>query len=128
MKLTPEQRTDVERQRRENPRARGVRVALTPEQRAERLRHLADVEAGHADDVAYWRNIEAAAVEPGFSGDLRRAMLDSGQTSDELATQLGVDAELIDQFRTGQDVLPYDVVTRLVEALGFRLTAEAAAP
>lgn len=65
---------------------------------------------------------EQAEREPGFSGDLRRAITAARRPSHELAAELGIDVHLLEEFRTGEATLPSDVVNRLVEALGLRLT------
>jgi hypothetical protein len=67
---------------------------------------------------------EQAEREPGFSGDLRRAITAARRPSHELAADLGIDVRLLENFRAGDATLPSNVVDRLVATLGLRLTAE----
>jgi ribosome-binding protein aMBF1 (putative translation factor) len=66
---------------------------------------------------------ELAEQEPGFSGDLRRAITAAQTPSHDLADQLGIDVLLLEEFRAGNATLPSDVISRLVAILGLRLTA-----
>lgn len=123
MQLTPEQRIEVERQRRENPGGR-VRIEFTPEQRAEYAQAVAEEEASVAPNRERFQKRQQAAREPGFSGDLRRAINAARRPSRELAAQLGIDVQLLEDFRCGDATLPTDVVDRLVGVLRLRLMAE----
>lgn len=124
MQLTPEQRAEMDRERCENPTARGVHVKLTPEQRDEYLRIAAAEDAGREANIGAIRKRDLAAEEPGFSGDLRRAINAARRPSRELAAQLGIDVRLLEEFRAGEATLQSDAVDRLVHVLGLRLVAE----
>ncbi len=123
MKLTPEQQAEIERQRGEDPDAR-QHVELTPQQREQRRKAVAEEEAGRPANVAAHHARQAAAKEPGLSGDLRRAINASGRRPEELAAAAGIDLHLLSDFRAGTAVLPSDAVDRLAEVLGLRLMAE----
>jgi hypothetical protein len=120
MKLTPEQRTAVERAKvAGEPR---VFVDLTPEQRAEAERTVAAAEAGIPENIKYLRKLRDAEREPGFSGDLRRAIAATRKSPEEVAAEAGLDEQLIDRFCCGEAILPSDVIDKLVEHLGLQLT------
>jgi hypothetical protein len=123
VQLTPEQRAELERQRQANPKGR-VRIDLTPEQRAEYAQAVAEEEASIAANRERFQKRQQAAQEPGFSGDLRRAINAARRPSLELAAQLGIDVQLLEDFRCGDGTLPTDVVGRLVDVLHLRLMAE----
>jgi len=120
MKLTPEQRVEVERQRREHPGQR-IMIQFTPEQAAEYERAVAEEEASREANIAKVKKMDAAAAEVGFSGELRRAIRSCHRDHRELARTLGIDVELLDAFRAGDAALPSDVIDRLVELLGLKL-------
>lgn len=122
MERTPEQLAGIERQRAADPAARGVRIDLTPEQREEYQQLAQVVDAEQDSDRAHVRSIEAAAQEPGFSGDLRRAIMAAGIPSVDLATRSGVSVTVLEDFRAGRLALNSDVINRLIEALGLQLT------
>lgn len=122
MQLTPEQQAEIERQRSDGRRR--LHVTMTDEQRAEYRRLVALEDAGMEENKAYARKLMAAAAEPGFSGDLRRAIGRSRHSPDELAVEIGVAPELLDRFCTGEADLPTAAIDRLVETLGLRLMAE----
>lgn len=124
MKLTDEQRVEIERQRRENPGARIV-IDETPEQAEEYRRAIAEEEAGREANIAYIRKLEAAAAEPGFSGDLRRAIKAAQRDPRALAHDLQIRSELLESFLIGEAALPTDVVDRVAAVLGLKLVVEA---
>lgn len=122
IELTPEQRAEMDRQRAANPQARGVYVDFTPEQ-AEQYRLLArEVDAGRDQDLAHIRAVEAAAHEPGFSGDLRRAIMAARIPSDLFAARIGVPIREFEDFRAGHHLLTSDVIERLIDVLGLKLS------
>lgn len=122
IELTPEQRAEMDRQRAANPAARGVYVEFTPEQREEYLKLARAVDAGREEDIAHVRAIEAAAREPGFSGDLRRAIRAARIPSQQLADRIGIPVTDFEDFRAGQHVLTSDVIDRLIDVLGLKLS------
>lgn len=124
MKLTDEQRAEIERQRRESPGERIV-IEETPEQAAEYRRAVAEEEAGRAANIAYCRKLDAAAAEPGFAGDLRRAIKAAKRDPRALADDLNISVELLEDFLAGDATLPSDVVDRVATVLGLKLVVEA---
>jgi hypothetical protein len=123
MQLTAEQRAEIERQRRENPGTRHVTITPTPEQAELHRRAVEEEEAARDANSAQARKLFAALEEPGFSGDLRRAIVASRKEPDDLASELGVDAALLEEFLDGDASLPTAVVDRLVAVLGLKLMA-----
>jgi hypothetical protein len=123
MQLTPEQRADIERQRRENPGAR-IFIQHTPEQAEERRRAYEEEEASREANIANARKMFAALEEPGFSGDLRRAIAASRKTPSDLASSVGASVTTLEAFLDGDASLPTDVVDRLVALLRLKLVME----
>lgn len=123
MQLTPEQRAELERQRRENPGGR-LQIEFTAEQAEEYRRMAAEENAAREANIAQIRQRDQAAAEPGFSGDLRRAIRSARRRPEDLAAELGIDVQLLEDFRKGEATLPSDVVDRLVAVLGLRLVTE----
>lgn len=122
MHRTPEQLAEIERQRKANPNARGVWIEFTPEQLEEWRQLVSEVEAGRDQDIAHVRAIEAAAREPGFSGDLRRAIMAARIPSHQFADRIGIPITEFEEFRAGQHVLTSDVIERLIDVLGLKLS------
>jgi hypothetical protein len=122
MKLTLEQQEQVQQ-----AKARGERritLAFTPEQRKE-WRQLVDLEIeGKEKNIERVRKIKAAAEQPGFFGDVRRAILLSRPSIPDLATSIGVDWLLLSDFQAGDADLPAIALDRLMESLGLRLMQE----
>ena len=95
-------------------------LRLTPP--AELLR-LAELEqANKAETVARFRRMLVASNEPGFSGDLRRAIDSQRLHPRRLADECGVDWRVLDDFRSGDATLPSDVIDRLVQRLGIKVS------
>jgi len=120
--LTPEQRAEIERQRREHP-GRRIVISLTPEQERER-RQVREIElAGMDENKAHARKVLAALREDSFSGQLRRAIAASRRPRSELAAQIGIDAENLERFFCGEGELASHVIDRLAAELGLQLVA-----
>lgn len=127
MLLTPEQRADIDRQRREHP-GRRIVISLTPEQEEER-RHVREIElAGMVENKAHARKVLEALREDSFSGQLRRAIAASRRSRRELAERIGVDAEILEEFFAGEGELASHVIDRLAAELGLQLAAVGASP
>jgi ribosome-binding protein aMBF1 (putative translation factor) len=122
MRLTPEQQAQAEQARQEGRRS--VHLTLTDEQRADQQKRIAEEEGMRQENIAAYRRRRQAEAEPGFSGDLRRAILAARRRPDELAAAAGISVELLEDFREGSADLPLDVVDKLVGVLGLRLMAE----
>lgn len=96
---------------------------LTPP--AELLR-LAELEQAHkAESVDRFRRMLVASNEPGFSGDLRRAIDAQRIHPRRLADECGVDWRVLDDFRSGDATLPSDIIDRLVQRLGIKVSLAA---
>lgn len=122
MQLTPEQRKQAEAARAAG--GRRVMLEFTPEQRVEWeaavVQELADKEL----NIQRFHQRRAVEQEPGFLGDLRRAITASRLDPKLLAEQVGIDWRQLSDFRCGETTLPSDVIDRLVAALGLRLMQE----
>jgi hypothetical protein len=119
MQLTPEQRKQAQAARAAGERR--VMLEFTPEQRAE---WQASVEQELADkdvNIERFHKRRASEQEPGFLGDLRRAITASRGNPQLLAEQVGIDWRQLSDFRCGETTLPSDVIDRLIAALGLRL-------
>lgn len=119
MPLTPEQREQVEQAKAKGlPRATiGPTVAQRQAwQQAAQAEH-----AGKSENIERFLKIKTAADQPGFFGDVRRALLLARRPMDELASTIGVDASTLSDFRAGDAELPAAALDRLVETLGLRL-------
>ncbi len=121
---TAEQLAEIERQKAAHPPDRRLNIEFTPEQREAWRQAVAEEEANKEATIAHHRRIMAAAAEPGFLGDLRRAINASGPRAITLPKEIGVDARLLDNFRADEAELPADALARLVDALGLRLMQE----
>jgi hypothetical protein len=122
MQLTPEQERQIQ-QAKSGGERRAI-VSFTPKQRKE-WRTMVDVElAGKDENIAHHRKIKAAAEQAGFFGDIRRAILLSRPSIDELAATIGVEPRVLSDFRAAEADLSPAVLDRLIGALGLRLMQE----
>ncbi len=122
MKLTPEQRKQVEAARMAGePR---VMLEYTPEQQADWEAARDQAMAEKPEIIAQFHRMQAAEAEDTFSGRLRRAIRASGRDTKSLAEEIHVDWRLLDDFRCGDATLPSDVIDRLIAALELRLVQD----
>jgi hypothetical protein len=122
MQLTPEQKEHL-RQAQERGERR-VYMEFTQEQRKEYQELVAREMAGKEANIARCRRIKAAAEQPGFFGDIRRAILLSRPSIPDLASAIGVDWQVLSDFQAGDTELPAAALDRLLEKLGLRLMQE----
>jgi hypothetical protein len=122
MRLTPEQQLQLQEAKAAGQQR--VNVRLTAEQKQAYRAAVAEEHAGKGENIAHIRKIQAAAQQPGFFGDVRRAIAACRRPVDELAKQIGVDARLLSDFRAAEAELPPAVLDRLIESLGLRLMQE----
>lgn len=98
-----------------------VNLTLTPEQsrewRAEADREL----AGKDDNIAYYRKLEAACAQPGFLGDLRRAIKSARRPFADVASKAGLEPKVLADFSIGDAELSPVQIDRLVDVLQLRL-------
>jgi hypothetical protein len=109
MNLTESQKAEIARARAEGRHR--IMSEYTPEQRADWERRVAAEMAFKDERIQSIHKRDAAALEPGFSGDLRRAIAASG----------AIDADLLESFCEGEAELPSNVIDKLVEHLGLQL-------
>ena len=122
MQLTPDQVDQMKSALAEGKRR--VSVSLTDVQR-QLWRNEATAEDQDRDDtVARVSRIRAAAIRPGFFGDLRRAIAMARIPDARLASLVSVDVQLLERFREGEAELPADAIERLIATLGLRLMHE----
>jgi len=101
-----------------------VRLRLTAEQR-DQWRAAVEAELACKDEnIAHIRKVRAAAEQPGFFGDVRRAIILSRRPMMDLAKEIDVDPILFSDFRAGDAELPAAALDRLMERLGLRLMQE----
>jgi hypothetical protein len=122
MELTPEQQNQI-RQAKERGEPR-VTVQFTDEQRKAYRETVERELAGKDENIAHINRIVRAAEQPGFFGDVRRAILTSRRPVGELAAAIGVDPQLLSDFRAGSEELPAGALDGLLETLGLRLMQE----
>jgi hypothetical protein len=122
MQLTPEQVEQATQARERGDRR--VYLQMTPEQKEEYRKAVAQEMAGKDANIARTRKIMASAEQPGFFGDIRRAILLSRSSKPDLATTIGVDQQVLSNFQLGEGELPSAALDRLLEALGLRLMQE----
>jgi hypothetical protein len=122
MQLTPEQKEQLRSAKERGERR--VYMEFTPEQRKEYREAVAREMAGKDANIAHCRKIKAAAEQPGFFGDIRRAILLSRPSIHHLATAIGVDWRVLSDFQAGEAELPAAALDRLLDILGLRLMQE----
>ena len=122
MQLTPEQQEQVQQAK----AAGEQRVALrfTAGQKDQWQTAVQQELAGKEENIVHLRKIKAAAEQPGFFGDVRRAIALSQRPVDELAAEIGVGPRLLSDFRAGDADLPSAALDRLFDVLGLRLMQE----
>jgi hypothetical protein len=122
MQLTPVQQ-ELVRQVRGRSERRAF-LQFTPEQR-HAWRKIVDQEmAGKEANIAHIRKIKLAAEQPGFFGDVRRAILLSRPSISKLAADIGVEPRVLSDFQADDAELPAAALDRLIAALGLRLMQE----
>ena len=122
MQLTPEQHEQSRQAKAQNERRATVR--FTPDQLKE-WREIADQEmAAKGENVEHFRKLKSAAEQPGFFGDVRRAILLSRRPLSELSAEVGISPEKLSGFRAGEMELPAVALDRLIGVLGLRLMQE----
>jgi hypothetical protein len=122
MQLTPQQQEQINQ-----AKARGeqrVTLQATAAQKAAWREAVTQELAGKDENVAQFRKIKTAAEQPGFFGDVRRAIVLSRRPVAELARVIGVEPRKLSDFRAGEAELPSAALERLVETLGLRLMQE----
>src|SRR6185369_13864705 len=99
MKLTTEQQEQVRQ-----AKARGEQrlfMQFTSEQKKSWREAIDQEMATKGENIVHFRKIKAAAEQPGFFGDVRRAILLSRPSIDDLATAIGVDPRILSDFQAG---------------------------
>jgi hypothetical protein len=122
MQLTPEQQDIVEKAKVAGEKRMMLR--FTAEQKGEWQEAVQQEMDGRDETIAHVQKIKAAAEQPGFFGDVRRAIALSNRRVDELAKEAGIDLHLLSDFRAGEADLPADALDRLLESLRLRLMLE----
>lgn len=122
MPLTPEQLTQL--QQAKSAGAKRATIAFTVDQKQAWQAAVETEQAGKQETVDRFLKIKSAAEQPGIFGDVRRAILLSRRPVAELASAIGVDAEVLSDFRAGEVDLPAQALDRLASALGLRLMQE----
>jgi hypothetical protein len=122
MQLTPQQQQQLKQAKAHGEQR--VTLQFTSEQ-SKAYREAVEQElAGKEANTAHIRKIVAATEQPGFFGDVRRAIMLSQRSIGELATVINVEPRVLSDFRAGDAELPALVLDRLIETLGLRLMQE----
>jgi hypothetical protein len=101
------------------------RRELTEPERA-RLSALRErIHAELPDLVARNQLREEARHEPTLSGALRRAVHESRRPIHQIAHEIGIPPQQLDEFLTGERNLFSDVIDRLAKSIGFSLPLQA---
>ncbi len=122
MQLTPEQQKLVRQ-----AKARGeqrINFPFTPEQEAEWKKAVDKEWTAKDENIAHHRKVVKAAEQPGFFGDIRRAIQLSRRPLAELAAEIAVESRFLSDFLAADVELPAPALDRLIEALGLRLMQE----
>ncbi|HUQ70217.1 MAG TPA: hypothetical protein VM165_11870 [Planctomycetaceae bacterium] len=107
-----------------------IPATFTPDQLEAWQAAVAAAEAERPKTEDYFRRAEKAAMEPTFSGELRRAIHGIHSRQMLLPTLLEraqIDWATLEPFMTGDGSLPSEAIDRLADALGLHLQAAAAA-
>ncbi len=100
------------------------RTFTADERRAWELK-VAEEEGAMPANLARLERMAAAASEPTFSGELRRAIRDAKVPTHDLAARVGVSWRQLLDFQAGDAALPTDAVDRLIDALSLTAKLEA---
>jgi hypothetical protein len=122
MQLTPEQREQVRQAKDQGERR--IYLQLTPQQKKEYREAAVQEMAGKDANIAHYQRIKTAAEQPGFFGDIRRAILLSRPSIPALAAAIGVDSRVLSDFQAGDAELSAAALDRLLDVLGLRLMQE----
>src|SRR4051794_5292192 len=122
MQLNDEQKEQM-RQAKERGKRR-VFMQFTPDQKKTYREAVEQELAGKEENIAHFRKIKQAAEQPGFFGDVRRAILLSRPSTGDLATAIGVEPRVLSDFQAGDAELPAAALDRLIETLSLRLMHE----
>lgn len=122
MELTPQQQDRI-RESKEDGKRRTI-IEFTDEQKQEWEEAIVAERLGADENIAQVRKIRDAANQPGFFGDLRRAIALRRKPMQELASAIGVDVRVLSDFRAGVADLPPAALDQLVQVLGLRLTQD----
>ena len=120
--MTPEQQQIVDKARAAGEKR--VTLRFTPEQKVEWQEALQQELDGRGETIAHIQKIKAVAEQPGFFGDVRRAIALSRRRIDELANVSGIDVRLLSDFRAGEADLPSAALDRLLDFLRLRVMLE----
>ena len=101
-----------------------IRLSQVTGQKVEWQEALQTELDGREETIAHLQKIKAAAGQPGFFGDVRRAIALSGRRVEELAKDTGIDPRLLSDFRAGEVDLPSAALDRFLDILGLRLMLE----
>jgi hypothetical protein len=122
MQFTPEQLSQIQQAKANDERR--VLLQFTTEQRMEWQNAVEQEFDDKHGNIPHFHKVQSAAEQPGFFGDIRRAILLSRRPMNELATTIGVEPRVLSDFRAAEAVLSPVELDRLVTALDLRLMQE----
>jgi hypothetical protein len=101
-----------------------ISLVLTEAQKKEYQKAVEQEVASQGENASHFHRIKLAAEQPGFFGDIRRAMMVAHRPIDDLAREIGVTPQVLSSFRTGDVDLPAAALDLLVATLRLRLMQE----
>lgn len=122
MELTPEQQQQIQQ-----AKATGetrVNVDFTDQQKADWHRAAREEQDARDATIGQMEKIREAAQQPGFFGDVRRAISSSRRPVSALAAMIGVEPSSLSDFRAAEAELPAKALEMLIAELGLRLMIE----
>ena len=103
------------------PRAKRITRELTQAEKARLEKYRGQIAQEMPDLRAHSQMRKDACEESTLSGELRRAIHESGLSLAEIAARAGVTPIVLDDFLTGERTLRSDVMDRLASVLGCEL-------
>jgi len=122
MELTPEQQQQIQRAKATGEKR--VNLDFTDQQKTAWQRAARQVQDERCATIGQMEKIHEAAQQPGFFGDVRRAISSSRRPLSELAATIGVEPSLLSEFRAAEVELPAPSLEKLIAELGLRLMQE----
>ena len=105
----------------EKRKAKRIHRELTEAERKRLETYRVQIEQELPDSKARDQRRKESREESTLSGELRRAVHESGLSLAEIATRVGVTPIALDDFLTGERTLRSDVMDRLAGVLGYEM-------
>ncbi len=105
----------------DKPQAKRIFRELTPAEKERLAKYREQIAREIPDLTARDQMRKDAREDSTLSGELRRAIHESGLSLAEIAAQTGITPIVLDDFLTGERTLRSDVIDRLTSMLGYEL-------